>query len=502
MKNLKEISKLITKQKIRKIEVFDEKYLDEGDGKFHQLFEGLQNNRFRNDREAAKQLYNCSPSEAKYRQLKSRFRRRLLNTLFFIDASKKVVSNYERANSACNKDWVLVNILLTYQAEEPAYQLARQTLTTAKKFQITNIILNCCRILKQEAAQNGDANAFDEYNNDFKKYNAIHNAEALSEELHQLVLVNYLRQSTANIDIEGACHELLKLDGDFKDSAIITYNLYLTWILRYEIEEQYQQMLEICDQAEKALADKNTLIIRDKQIIFHTKKMLAHLHLLDYQNGKISAEKCLNNYSKGSAVWFKFMEYYLLLALHTDQYIQSIAIFNEAFYLNSYKKLSRQEREKWSVYQAYLYYISHYLKSDIPILQKQQKKRFSVTAFINKVPDFSKEERVLTVLILILQTLFCLENKNYGGATERIERLKNLASRQLKKEGYDRTIQFIRLLRQLQRANYQPKQTMNTQKITDILTQKKFAYRGVIKDLEIIRYERLWTLLLDHLDKK
>ena len=312
MKNLKEIASLITKQKIRKIEIFDEKYLENSGSKFNQLFEGLQHNRFRNDREAAKYLYNCSPGEAKYRQLKSRFRKRLLNTLFFIDASKKVVSNYERALAACNKDWALVNLLLAYQAEKPAYQLARQTLTTAKKFQITDVAMNCCRILKHEAAQNGNLKAFNEYLTDFNKYKDLLEAEAQSEQLYQKVLLNYLLQVEQTAEVEEISHELLSLS-EIHESAVISYNMYLVWIIKFEIEENYTQVIEVCEQAELSLAKNETQLILDKQIIFQTKKMLSFLNLSDYTNGRINAEKCLNNYPRGSKVWFRFMEYYLLL---------------------------------------------------------------------------------------------------------------------------------------------------------------------------------------------
>lgn len=500
MKNLKEISKLITKQKIRKIEIFDEKYLENADGKFHQLFEGLQNNRFRNDREAAKYLYNGTPNEPKYRQLKSRFRRRLLNTLFFIDSSKKVVSNYERANAACNKDWALVNILLAYHADGPAYQLAKQTLTTAKNYQITEIILGCARILKNEAALKGDINSFNEYERLFSQYTQIQKSEARSEELYQRVLINYLKQTAEAIDIEAFCQELLMLDEQY-ESAIISYNMYLVWMLRFEMAENYLQMLEVCERAEKELEQKTEFVIREKQIIFHTKKMLAHLHLQDYFNGKKNAETCLNSYRKGSVIWFKFMEFYLLLALHTDQYIQAVAIFNQAYYHTSFKKLSHQERDKWFLYEAYLHYLIHYLKSDQAILRQQQKKRFPINPFLKKIPDFSKEERIFEVLTLILQILLYIENKKYTTAIMLINQLKNMANRQLKQEGYLRTIQFIRLLRQLERANFNVEELNNIQKFLDALGEQPFAYRGIIKDLEIIRYEKLWEMLIGRLRK-
>ncbi len=495
MKNLIEIARLITKQKIRKIEIIDEQYLENTDRKFHQFYEGLTNNRFRNDRDAAKHLYNRTPGAAKYRQLKSRFRKRLLNTLFFIDFSKQAASNYERARATCNKDWTLVNILLSNHAEGPAYQIARQTLTLAKKFQITSIVVNCARILRQGAAKEGDLSAFEEYHECYTSYLELEQAETRSEEIYQRVQLNYLLQNQYGVPIDEYCNELSALDERYQSLAI-TYNTYLVWILRFEMEENYEGMLDVCEQADKFIEDNYEMLIEEKQIVLQTKKMLTYLHLKDYNNGRVSAEKCLNDYRTGSRIWFAFMEYYLLLALHTEQYIQAIAIFNEAYYNNNFKKLSHQQRDKWFIYEAYLNYLVVYLKEDQPILKQQQRKRFAIAPFLDKRLNYPKEERIFTVLIVILQALLYIEQKKYAQAKLLIDQLRNMANRQLKIERYHRPIQFIRLLKQLEKANFQPEDLTNTEKYIQEFERNPFAYRGILRDLEIIPYEKLWELLI------
>ncbi|MBP9881390.1 MAG: hypothetical protein KBF44_14850, partial [Chitinophagales bacterium] len=85
MKNLIEISKVVTKKRISKIEIFDKSLLNRKESKFNEFYEGLVNDKFNTDEEAAAILYNTSPLDDKYRQLKSRFSKRLLNTLFFLD---------------------------------------------------------------------------------------------------------------------------------------------------------------------------------------------------------------------------------------------------------------------------------------------------------------------------------------------------------------------------------------------------------------------------------
>ena len=102
MKNLIEISKIVTKRKVKKIEIFDDHSLKHKNSKFNEFYEALLANKFKNDRDAASFLYGCSPTDAKYRQLKSRFRKRLLNTLFLLDVNLPAASNYDRAYLTCN----------------------------------------------------------------------------------------------------------------------------------------------------------------------------------------------------------------------------------------------------------------------------------------------------------------------------------------------------------------------------------------------------------------
>jgi len=304
-----------------------------------------------------------------------------------------------------------------------------------------------------------------------------------------------------NIDrIEGYCDALVTLS-ELYDSPTIMYNLFLVWILRFEMFQEYETMLEICDQADKYIEKNPDFYQEEKLIIFHTKKMLAYLHLKDYQNGKINAEQCLNVAPEGSLTWFAFMEYYLLLAIHTEQYIQAIAIFNQATSNNKFIKLTSVNKEKCSLYEAFLNYIIHFVKGNNPIFQKQQRKRFSVNKFIEKPAIFPKEHRIFSILTLILQSLFLIEKRNLAAASEKIERLKNNANRQLKKDFHFRPIQFIRLLQQLKKANYQIDELRNTEKYIENLSKQPFAYRGALHELEIIPYNKLWELLYKRLER-
>jgi hypothetical protein len=101
--------------------------------------------------------------------------------------------------------------------------------------------------------------------------------------------------------------------------------------------------------------------------------------------------------------------------------------------------------------------------------------------------------------MVIAQMLFLIEKKNYNNAAERIDRLKSYANRQLKKEEYFRTIQFIRLLQQLVKADFQIENLSNVDKYYNRLIEEPFFYRGLISELEVLPYEKLWNMVLARL---
>ncbi|MCB0641091.1 MAG: hypothetical protein KDC44_05600, partial [Phaeodactylibacter sp.] len=496
MKNLIEISRIVTKKKVRKIEIFDDHSLKHKNSKFNEFYEALMAGKFKNDRDAAAFLYGCSPTDDKYRQLKSRFRKRLLNTLFFLDINLPSTSNYDRAYYSCNKDWTLVKILISNNADHTAASLARQILTTALKFKFADVIVNCSRILRRYCAETEDEKDYEKYDQYIKQYSNILDAEIRSEELYQRVIMNYYKPPSKNVNlrerIDTYCDALVGLS-EMYDSPVIIYNMYLVWAFRYEMLHDHQFMLSVCDRAEQYIQE-NPLYYRSTKLeTFLLKKMSAYLHLRDFKNGKSNAEKCLKTFAEGTETWYQFMEYYFLLAMHTENYVNALAIYNLATSSNRFKKLPQENYEKWQIFNVYLNYIIDSRGNQNPVLLSQRKKTFRMSRFISDPVLYPKDQRIFTVLMVIGQILFLVGKKNYSQVSERIERLKGYANRQLKKEEYFRTIQFIRLLQQLVKADFQVKQLSNADKYYQRLKETPFFYRGLISELEILPYEKLWS---------
>lgn len=503
MKHLLEIVKIVTKKKVKKIEIFDDQTLRHKHSKFVQFYDAITAGKFKNDRDASNLLYGGAPKDPRYRQLKSRFRRRLLNTLFFLDVNKPNNADFERAYTNAHKEWAIVKILQANKADDTAAQLTRSILTTAKKFQFTDLIINCSRILRGYAARDGDEKAFEEYDDNIRHFTGTLDAEIRSEELYQKVILHYYQPITEDNDLPEKINEysnaLASLSERF-ESPIIFYNLYLVWIMRFELSRSFDTVLEICDRAERQIEEKPAYYLEDKLVLFYTKKMSAYLHQRDFRMGKTNAEHYLKKFPEGSDPWFTFMEYYLLLAMHSENHIQALAIFNRALSNSAFKKLDGETREKWFIYEAYINYIVNRRNFTQARLPKPKRQYFQLNQFLEARHDYSKAQRNFEILCTTLQLLFWLERKNMAKAEERIDRLRALASRKLDKEVYFRPIQFIKLLHTLRKADFQTTDPQRIEKHYNPLVQRSFFYRGAIAELEVIPYEKLWEMVLEYFD--
>lgn len=499
MKNLLEIIKIVTKKKVKKIEIFDDQALKNKSGKFNEFYEALSAGKLRNDRDAATLLYDCSPQDPKYRQLKSRFRKRLLNTIFFLDINKPASGNYNRAYFNCNKEWAMVKILLHYGATQTATSMARHILTTAQKYHFSDLIVNCCRILRQQAAETGQDKDFTHYNGMIRQFEPILKAELRSEELYQSVILDYKKPLTSKnpleAEIDDISDRLITLSENHK-SPIISYNLYLVWAIRYELAKEFDTMLEVCNKAEQYMDDNPDYYQEEKLIAIQNKKMSAYLHKQDYRQGKINAEKCLNRFPDGSRPWFNFMELYFLLALHTDNYINALAIINQATAHSGLKKLDQYTREKWAIYVGYAGFFASIQGFGAALQITANSRIFRPSRYFNAPETYPKSHRNYAILLLILEVLELANKKTFLELDDKLEKLKQFALRQLNKEDHYRPIQFIRLLQQLKKAEYDVNQIKNTEKYLEALQKEPFFYRGAISELEIIPYEKLWEIVL------
>ena len=74
---------------------------------------------------------------------------------------------------------------------------------------------------------------------------------------------------------------------------------------------------------------------------------------------------------------------YFLLAMHTDNYINAVAIMSKAAGHPKFRKLTTEDRERWKIHETYVNYVIEVFGEENPILRRQNRRLFKVQKFLN-----------------------------------------------------------------------------------------------------------------------
>ncbi len=507
MKNLVEISKVVTKKRISKIEIFDKSLLNKKESKFNEFYEGLVTDKFSTDEEAAQFLYNTSPLDDKYRQLKSRFTKRLLNTLFFLDSNDPSFSDYHRANYTCNKNWAQIRILLNSGARNTAIKLATKTLGVAQNYKFSEIILNCSRILMSHASLTGNEREYEEFAAITTQALKHVEEEIRAEEMYQRLTIKFAVSASNNEELRHTAdkylHDVNKLCMQ-SDSYQLHFLRYQIWILATQIKGEFHKTISVCEEAEAWLNSTPNFNQKIKLANLALIKISTYLQLRDYDNGRKNAEKCLELVPEGSNNWFVFLEYYFLLAMHTENYINAAGIYIKVLNHPRFAYTNEERKEKWKIFEAYINYIFETEGLNKELLSSDPAKRkFRLLKFLNEVPNFTKDKKGYNVSILVIQILYMLEKGEYTGIINRAEALNVYCSRYLRRDDAYRSSCFLKMLLTMVKEDFGHERTKQmAQKYLRKMQEGDPEGNNMVNEWEIIPYEILWEKVLNRLKNK
>ncbi len=506
MKTLKEITNLITKHRVKNIEIIGSS--STYPSKISELYQGIQSGRFSNDDEAANYFYGSDSKDSlSYKKLKSRLQKRLINTIFFIDTNQPSYNEFQRAYYTSYKDWAAIKILLGKGARRTAIPIAERIIKNAIKFEFSDLALDIARILRTHyGAIESNPKKYDQYNNYVKKYFEILNAELLAEEYYQNLVSNYNFTKSSNYEIETLAIEYVKeLKSYTNKLQSYRLNLYafLTYALRYQIVNDYKNMLSECEKAVLYFESKKFQPSKSAIYNFLFKILACYIQLKEFKKGELTANRCLKLLQVGDSSWFNTLEQYLLLSLHTNNLSQAYQIFCNATENKNFNRLYESATENWRIHEAYIQYFISIGAIKLPPNVKPKLKEFRLTRFLNDMPVHSKDKRRRNIPILIIHVLFLLQKRQYEKVIDRVESLNQYCYRYLRKDETFRSNCFIKMLLKLPKANFHREAVVRkTEKFYNKLLQNPSNISMQATEAEIMPYEMLWEYVLDSLDNK
>ena len=171
MDEIKDLIKIITDHTKRNVPLLDLKNQHKNGNKEMNLFLGIKSGEFSDDIEASQGIYGSEEVDFKFRMLKSRLNRKLLNHLFFMDfesrSFNKSTNYYQEALDYLHFSRMLLNV----EEVNLGTKILYKTIDLAKDCEYTVVVIDSLRALREVYAKTYRPKLFQ--NIKTKKYEAL-----------------------------------------------------------------------------------------------------------------------------------------------------------------------------------------------------------------------------------------------------------------------------------------------------------------------------------------
>lgn len=499
MKDLIDLVKIVTKTKLREVELLGNK--DDAGSKMREFYEMVADGRVATDEEAASYFYSADKASPAYQKLRRSLKDRLLNSLFVIDLKQPSYTDRQRAYYECYREWAAAKILFGKNAGTAAVGLAQKLLKVAKRYEFTELLVDICHSLRlYHGTIDGDVKAYEQYNELLKKWQQIWIHENLAEEYYTNIGILFINSRATHVEMQEtirAYYEELRDALDKHD----TYQLHLCGRLLevniYTVVNDYRSTLEVCERALSFFKKKDYISNVPFQV-FYYQKFLCHVQLRETEAAHETAAICLEYLEEGKFNWFKFYELYFIFLLHSESYEAGREVYDRVARHSSFGNLPDNVKETWKIVEGYLYFLECAGKLSMP---KDGPRVFKMSKFLNEIRVFSKDKQGMNIPVLILELLIGLVERKYDIVIDRAEGIDKYRSRYLKSKEHRRSNIFFKMLMLAPRCGFNRATTATKAALLYAeLKSVPIEMANQTYEIEVLPHEKAWEYMLERLE--
>jgi hypothetical protein len=505
MDTLQEIVFILDRYKVRQIEVLTNAD-NPKDSRYAECFNGLRAGKWPTDRELAEH-FGFEQESKSFVRFKNEVKKRLYNSLLFIDHTLPGLNEYEGTFMWLMQQWAMAQTLFHKGATHTGMELAEQLLPIALKYEHYNTAFEIIKAIQTNATQiPAYWKDFAKIQEQYREIKEIYTAEITAREAYEELvfpLVHKKGFKKSHADEARALTASLKPQAD-RIQSIFFQNFY-------RIIDLYGDVLEHNWNAalEKA---------RDAKEFFLQKKVQPIFFISAFANQEAGCLVMLNRFSEartvvaemltvleeGSFNWFKMQELDTVACFYATDYVDAWNTCRAMIKHPRFKEISAADQENWRLFQGYLYLLAKADALQLPLGEKGEVEKFRLSSWLNDLPMLSQDKRGSNIPILLIQAFFLLLDDRMDEFDNRIEALRKYRQRNLSPDDeHFRTDCFIRLLELVPKNGYKiaaikaeaPKWLEKMSSVsTDILDR---SY-----EIEVVPYERMWRWLTNILERK
>lgn len=489
MEDLIDLISILTRKRLSKIEILDKSYLSANDSLFAKLYNAIENGQVKSDNDAEMFLYGSATNSVKFRQLKSRFRKRALNTLFFLDLNDAIGKNpINKAFFELNHINHINQILLKYSSTRLAIKIITDNYSKALEYNAFTILQHFSSILLSYYSFNGMEKKFKEEEQRLKSYFEKSKIEIEANLLYNKTAIFFKRKGNSkNPQIIKREIEKFEKEESLNSTYETKYFVIRTNLLFYENIGDLDKVLAYCQMADELFKKYPKFALLRQRGMITLYKLKVKMTQKEYSDGLEILKKSELLYEVGTTNWFLLYEFKFLLTLKKSDLEKAEEIKNYIMKHPNFKSLISTYQEKWIIFDGYLTFYKQFKSSS--------NFSFNYPKFINNLPSYSQDKVGFNFAIRILEVLFVLGKKDFPQFMQMADALKTYRLRYLtNKDMSQRNNLFLKMILQIEPLNFdiikiEQKVSKDLIKLNDIKT------RFNADEWEIIPYEDLWLMI-------
>jgi hypothetical protein len=494
MDELKRLVRLVTEGTIKPLPLIlpeDEISLES------RLFYLIQNNEVKNDEEAAAALYNAPHLSPNYRMLKSRLRKKLLNNLYFIDATAKGDGLCRQEILICNSMLHQAHNLLYSGETKIAFKLLDQILGIAKPVELSSIVVQVLVLQLDIHLHMHNKKLFYECSDELAMYQQLENKEREASVLFKKTKLE-LNSGVSAISksLPFVPMVLQRLDALWQETNLSRiYNYYHLLRIGYlEYTGNFEGIACAIQEAEE-LVQKGILNPKWFNSQFNNFILVyAMLRTHQLERGLQLAEEHIKSFET-SVNWYGIMDTYLLLAFYSRRYTLALELTKKVADRKGTEKPTSNQSERWELNRRFLLLMCKLMPAEV----QEQSKRISAFTSLNEMP---KDKEGFNLPLLILEFIDDLDNYRLDDFEKHSERLRKYTIKYLRGERAERARLFLRLLLLVTKESL----NYNSVKSKGQSLFEKLKHtpppNDAFAEVEIVPYEQLWELVLHLLEQR
>lgn len=453
------------------------------------------------DDEARTIIYGEDKGVTAYKKLKQRLRDKLTEHVILHGVAFKNLDSYARNYRKCMTHVMAVKTLILGNARIAAVDIGENLIKTTLTNEYTDLTLLLSRdLFSFYSAINYNQSKAQKYLGIMQMAQQLYNHELESYQYYCEIRVvfNTSRGSQKEKVLPKAisyCEKIYPFLEGPNVSYQLLHNVYSVFAMRYELEQDYTKLLEVCNEALKAF-DHRDIKRRAGYYQFDVYKILCYLQFQQYSKVEVIANSYFKEMLSISVNWFILKIYVMVCRLHSANYQGAYEIIEEVRNQKSYNKLPSSLLQIWIVYEAHIEFLIsiHKILADRPT-------KFRLYKFLNEIPIYTKDKRGLNIAILIVHVLILLQQKKYTQIIDRVDALNQYCHRHLRRDDTFRSNCFIKMLLQIPKADFNRLRAVRyAQPYLLKLGSMPIKISDQSIEVELIPYEALWEMTLELLD--